>query len=130
MVVKESGGLHINDEAYKMAVTDALSVALKMLGVGADVYMGLYDGSKYKDAPEPTKHGGKKAEPQEKKVAMITKNQMVELTTIIKDTEYTSANVMAIATREYQKARSADLTKEEANDLIEKLKTGYGLDED
>lgn len=29
-----------NDEAYKMAVTDALSVALKMLGVSADVYAG------------------------------------------------------------------------------------------
>jgi hypothetical protein len=35
-----------NDEAYKMATTDALSVAMKQLGVAADVYMGLSD-SKY-----------------------------------------------------------------------------------
>lgn len=35
-----------SDEAYKMATTDALSVAMKQLGVAADVYMGLSD-SKY-----------------------------------------------------------------------------------
>lgn len=48
-VVKESSGLHTNDECYKMAVTDALSVAMKSLGVAADIYAGLWDGSKYKE---------------------------------------------------------------------------------
>ena len=38
LVKKENGGLVTNDEAYKMAFTDALSVAFKMLGGGADVY--------------------------------------------------------------------------------------------
>lgn len=38
LVAKENGGLYSSDEAYKMAYTDALSVACKMLGVGADVY--------------------------------------------------------------------------------------------
>ena len=46
-VASEKAGLRTNDECYKMAVTDALSVAMKMLGVGADIYMGRYDGSKY-----------------------------------------------------------------------------------
>lgn len=32
-----------NDDAFKMAVTDALSVALKFLGVGSDVYEGKLD---------------------------------------------------------------------------------------
>lgn len=50
LVAKESSGLHTSDEAYKMAITDALSVSMKMLGVGADIYFGLWDGSKYKDA--------------------------------------------------------------------------------
>lgn len=49
LIAKEAGGLHSTDEAYKMAITDALSVALKMIGVGADIYMGRWDGSKYKD---------------------------------------------------------------------------------
>ncbi len=37
----------INDEAYKMAQTDALSVACKNLGFAADVYYGL-DDTKYR----------------------------------------------------------------------------------
>lgn len=47
LVEKERKGLHVNDEAYKMATTDALGVAMKMLGVAADVYMGLANDSKY-----------------------------------------------------------------------------------
>lgn len=46
LVEREKTGLHTNDEALKMAVTDALSVACKMLGIGADIYKGLSD-SKY-----------------------------------------------------------------------------------
>ena len=49
LVAKEKGGLYNNDEAYKMATTDAVSVAFKMLGGAADIYMGLWDGSKYRD---------------------------------------------------------------------------------
>lgn len=49
LVAKESSGLRANDEGYKMATTDALSVAMKQLGVAADIYMGLWDGSKYKE---------------------------------------------------------------------------------
>lgn len=37
-VAKEKGSLYVNDECYKMALTDALSVACKALGIGADVY--------------------------------------------------------------------------------------------
>lgn len=43
-----------DDEAFKKAYTDALTNALKMLGAGADVHMGLWDGNKYVDEkPEP-----------------------------------------------------------------------------
>lgn len=37
-IAKEKGGLYTSDECYKMALTDALSVACKALGVGEDVY--------------------------------------------------------------------------------------------
>lgn len=47
-----SAGLQSNDEGYKMAVTDAFSTSLKMLGVASDIYAGRWDGSKYKDAPQ------------------------------------------------------------------------------
>jgi hypothetical protein len=49
-LAQESKGLRTNDEAYKMAITDALSVAMKMLGVGADIYMGRWTGTTYKDS--------------------------------------------------------------------------------
>jgi hypothetical protein len=49
-VAKEKNGLYTSDECFKMALTDAISVACKALGFGADVYWGA-DKSKY-DKPE------------------------------------------------------------------------------
>lgn len=52
LIAKESKGPHTSDEAYKMAVTDAVGTAMKMLGVASDVYMGNWDGSKFKEEPK------------------------------------------------------------------------------
>lgn len=38
IVEVNSKGLYVNDEGHKMSLTDALSVAMKALGVAADVY--------------------------------------------------------------------------------------------
>jgi hypothetical protein len=58
---KERNGLYVSDEAEKMAYTDALSVAMKMLGMAADVYMGLsdskYSGSTSTSEPKPKQQG-------------------------------------------------------------------------
>lgn len=43
---KEKSGIYVSDECYKMATTDAISVACKQLGIGADVYWGA-DKTKY-----------------------------------------------------------------------------------
>ena len=37
-VVSQRSGMYCNDEAYKMAYTDALSIACKALGFSADIY--------------------------------------------------------------------------------------------
>lgn len=42
----EKNGLHTDDEAYKKALTDAISVACKALGMGADIYWDS-DSTKY-----------------------------------------------------------------------------------
>lgn len=47
LIDKERSGLHSNDEAPKMSLTDALSVAFKALGVAADIYSGQWDGKQY-----------------------------------------------------------------------------------
>lgn len=52
LVAIEKGTPVSNDEGYKMAVTDAFSTALKMIGVAADIYAGRWDGSKYKEPSE------------------------------------------------------------------------------
>lgn len=70
LVTSEKGQLVSNDEGYKMAVTDAFSTALKMLGVAADIYAGRWDGSKYTkvyDDPETEKPEIPEATEEEKK---------------------------------------------------------------
>jgi hypothetical protein len=46
-VGKNKFGAFTDDEAFKKAFTDATTNALKMIGVGADVHMGLFDDNKY-----------------------------------------------------------------------------------
>jgi len=50
VVVKQSSGLRGDDEAFKKAFTDGITNALKMIGVGADVHMGMFDDDKYVNA--------------------------------------------------------------------------------
>lgn len=40
IVSKEKNGIYVNDEGYKMALTDALSIAMKPLGIGAKIWYG------------------------------------------------------------------------------------------
>lgn len=47
IIESNKNGLQSNDDGYKMAVTDALSVAFKAVGVASDVYLGNFDGVKY-----------------------------------------------------------------------------------
>ena len=51
-ISKEKNGLYTSDECFKMALTDAISVAAKAIGVGADVYY-QKDRDKYSNPEEP-----------------------------------------------------------------------------
>lgn len=53
LVSQEKKGPYGSDEAFKMATTDALSTAMKMIGVASDIYEGNWDGSKYRVLTEP-----------------------------------------------------------------------------
>lgn len=57
--VQETSKMYCSDECYKMALTDALSVAMKQLGMASDVYRGLsdtkYDAPVSNDAPAESK---------------------------------------------------------------------------
>lgn len=73
LVTKERNGLYANDEAYKMAITDALSTAMKMIGVGAAIYAGSWDGAKYTEAPTQS--------------MPLTEEQINELDFLLKETK-------------------------------------------
>jgi hypothetical protein len=53
-VTKEKNGLYTSDECFKMAYTDAISVACKSLGFAADVYF-ANDRTKYTKQEDETK---------------------------------------------------------------------------
>lgn len=111
LVSKEQAGLHASDEGYKMAITDALSVAMKMLGVGANIYLGLSD-SKY----QPKKDERKRVE-----TGLITHDQIKALVKAQVENGYEPHQVTAIIVSEYKKASSKELTSKEADELIGKL---------
>lgn len=54
----EKNGPYVSDECYKMATTDAISVACKQLGIGADVYWSAnaskYDNPNQAEPSQPT----------------------------------------------------------------------------
>jgi hypothetical protein len=102
-----------DDEAFKKAFTDAVTNALKHLGVGADVHMGLWDGNKYVD--------------EQKEQEPPTKKQAYERSGIVRDA-YTKLQkdihqIEKIGTVEdlalYWKSNQATITKLPADWLAE-----------
>lgn len=65
-IAKERSGMYQSDECFKMALTDAIGVACKALGMAANVYYAK-DRSKYDQPPTDTKQSEKpyKAPPQQ-----------------------------------------------------------------
>ena len=76
-VSKNKNGYQVSDECYKMALTDAISVAAKALGVGADIYFGndrtKYDTPKETEAKQEVKPTPKTDEPSDIIFEMINK---------------------------------------------------------
>lgn len=80
-ISKTKNGLEISDEVYKMALTDAISVACKALGFGADVYWGS-DKTKFDKQSEAAKQAQSqtaqvKSSPDREKAAQAQKEEGV-----------------------------------------------------
>lgn len=103
-VSKESKGLYVSDESYKMALTDAISVACKALGIGADVYW-QSDRTKY------TKPSNKVAN-----TGTITNEQLQELITLARVKGLNSA-----ALEQAYKQPLNTLSSEQFNKAMKKL---------
>ena len=81
LVLKNADGLFIDDEAYKKAYTDALGIACKALGFGADIYWGRND-SKYDSGTATT--ASPSAKEVEKKPETVAAPQKTETTESVK----------------------------------------------
>jgi hypothetical protein len=77
-IAKEKDGPYTSDECYKMALTDAISVACKALGVGADIYFAA-DRSKYDKPDAPPAKPTAKPETKTAPTSKITDDQFAEL---------------------------------------------------
>lgn len=83
-VTKESKGFYTSDECFKMALTDAISVACKALGVAADVYW-KEDTTKYdkqQDEPQNIQQNNKSSKNDKIK---SSNNQAAKYETISKE---------------------------------------------
>ena len=74
---KTKNGIMTSDEGFKMAYTDAISVACKALGIGADIYFSADKSSKY----APYYEGNSEPEPPkaEEPPALITPAQVAAI---------------------------------------------------
>lgn len=85
LVASERSGLYVNDECYKMALTDAISVACKALGMGADVYWEK-DTTKYNDPKKDNFNNRSKNELSYRdKVMIYAKENGLSLNELAKD---------------------------------------------
>lgn len=122
-VAIESKGIYVNDECFKMALTDAISVSCKALGVAADVYWNC-DDPKYNkitpQAPQQTK-------PQQNAHSQngtdkANEAQLKAIFAISKQTDLGPEEMKNWMQVEYGVDSSKDLTKKQASEMIEKLR--------
>lgn len=114
IIQTEKGQLVSNDEAYKMAYTDAISVACKSLGVAADVYFEQdrtkyarheeSDGGKAKKANAETTSSPMKRESFEKQSngdGQDGRDYYARIKALIEGTDYTPENVAEFIAENY-----------------------------
>lgn len=81
-VTMERNGSYVSDECYKMALTDALSVAMKAIGVGADIYFekgkSMDYSSKYDMQEDLAKTQQKEAKTQQQTATQYHPNDLNE----------------------------------------------------
>lgn len=112
-VEMQKSGAYVSDECYKMATTDAISVACKQLGIGADVYWDK-DTTKYGGKNESSqKQADAQKQPDENKKAL-----MEELSRELIRTGYGWGAV----TKTYKVDCVEDLTSLQIKDCITKMK--------
>ena len=108
-VEKEKSGLHMNDEALKMATTDALGVAMKQLGMAADVYLNNMDGSKYQKPEDIAALAEEISKEQEQEILQLIEDSHSDIDQFLQYFKVGMVEQMTAA--QYQKAKAMLLKK-------------------
>ena len=109
IITKESKGLRTDDEAFKKAYTDAISVACKALGIGADVYF----------AKDKTKYDRYEAENALASHETVKNdNKVVEKTTVPQNANKLVCPVCGQTMRKYIKKDGTEILPEEAMEKV------------
>jgi len=116
-VANEKNGLYTSDECFKMALTDAISVACKALGIGADVYRGS-DKTKYTKQPDDPNQG---TPPGNVSKFSLTDKQINRLYAIAKSAGKTHDDVKAWIKAKFGKESTKELTKPEYDEVCTAL---------
>ena len=113
-VAKEINGYYTSDECFKMAYTDAISVACKSLGMGADVYWG---DSKYNNEEgKNKKNTTKKVDNLDEK---ITEREATAIYAIM---TRKGVNVVADLKKNYNITNTKDLTRRQYISILTVMK--------
>ena len=111
LVTTTKSGVRSSDEGYKMALTDALSVACKALGIGADVYFEKDAASKYSEYYTP----------QPKPQMTVTRKPTSAMLTVL---ENKTDNEQKVKLKEKYGANLEKLDYETCDKLLRKLGAG------
>lgn len=118
-VANEKGGLYVSDECFKMALTDAISVSCKALGVGADIYWDS-DGTKYDTREQPQSKPTKQDPKTEKEIGRAQIMQVVINTAEEKGMKLSMLN-KGVAKYFPGKTNIANLSEDELRILLGKI---------
>lgn len=107
-IATQKSGLYTSDECYKMAYTDAISVACKALGFGANIYWKKKNETKYDKAEEIP----------EKKIDKATATALINT---LKAENYTDEQI-GQSLLKYNAKTAEDLTEAQYAEILLKIK--------
>lgn len=94
-VAARKNGLQASDEAYKMAYTDALGIACKALGIGADVWWKSNDSKYTRNNVEPPQN------PAQSEIICSDCKKPVPAETLINGKKYSATDIAEMSKNKY-----------------------------
>lgn len=125
LIKRDKNGIHGNDEAMKMAVTDALGTACKMIGVAADIYRGLI-AKGASDSKYARREYSQQQQPQPPAVHSSQDSMRKKALSALKEKaaalKIENSEVTALIGAYYNKMSTKEMTTNEICDLTNNLK--------